>query len=64
MKTILVTGGSGLIGKSLNELKKNNDYFFLIIDSNLCNLINYEETFKLIETIKPNIIIHLAACVG
>ena len=65
MKSVLVTGGSGLIGNAIQELQKNyKEYYFVSVNSKSCDLTNYDETFKLINMVKPNIIIHLAACVG
>jgi GDP-L-fucose synthase len=61
MKTkILVTGGSGLLGKSLNKIKKD----FLYLSSKDVNLINKEETYKKLKEYDPEIIIHLAGKVG
>ena len=62
IKTILVTGGSGLVGKALKQLK--NDYFMIFLDSKMCDLRNYNETLLVFKEINPYAIIHLAACVG
>ncbi|KAF2896364.1 hypothetical protein ILUMI_09827 [Ignelater luminosus] len=64
---ILVTGGSGLVGKAIqtvveSEQPKNEKWIFLTSkDANLCD---YASTKKLFETHKPTHVIHLAAMVG
>ena len=57
---ILVTGGSGMVGRSLKEILPNAIY----LSSKDCDLTNPIEVEQLIKTHKPNIIIHLAAKVG
>ena len=65
MKTILVTGGSGLVGSALQSITGSfNDYYFIFMDSKKCDLTNFQETLAVFKQIKPNYIIHLAACVG
>jgi len=66
METILVTGGSGLVGRAIKDLVSgdiNTDHF-IFLSSKDANLCNYEETKHLFDTLKPSIVIHLAACVG
>jgi len=63
MKTILVTGGHGLVGRAIENLRKG-DYYFIFLNSKMCDLTNYTETLKFFQELKPDIIIHLAACVG
>ena len=72
-KKILITGGRGYIGSVLavNLKKKYSIYALDKVDRNFfvkkkinyikCNLLNYSKTRKIIEKIKPEIIIHLAA---
>ena len=66
MKSILVTGGSGLVGKAIESISKKNspDYDFIFLNSKSCDLRNFQETFTLFNKIKPDYVIHLAACVG
>jgi GDP-L-fucose synthase len=64
LKTVLVTGGSGLVGKAVESIQKNYNYYFIFLNSKKCNLTNYTETEKVFREIKPDYIIHLAACVG
>ncbi len=64
MKTLLVTGGSGLVGQAIKLISKSYKYNFIFLSSNDCDLSNYDKTKKLFERIKPNFVIHLAAYVG
>lgn len=60
MKTILVTGGSGLIGSAIKELR--NDFVFITSkDYDLRNEASVNEMFG---AFKPDIVIHLASMVG
>lgn len=64
-KTILITGGSGLVGSGIKSIKSEyNNYNFIFISSSNCNLEDYLETFNYFNSIKPDYVIHLAACVG
>ena len=66
MKSILVTGGTGLVGNGIKAISKDyhEKYNFIYISSKDYNLTNYEETKAMFEKIRPNYVIHLAACVG
>ena len=57
---ILVTGGSGLVGKHLKDILPNAVY----VSSSDYNLINEHEVMKMFRYVNPNIVIHLAARVG
>jgi GDP-L-fucose synthase len=57
---ILVTGGSGMVGRSLRSYLPNAIY----VSSQDYNLISEEGVSKMFYDIKPNIVIHLAAKVG
>jgi len=59
-KTILVTGGSGMVGQSLKKIIPNAFY----LSSNDCDLTDYNQTFSTWNKYKPDIVIHLAAKVG
>jgi len=64
-QTILITGGSGLVGKGLQQIQSNYpQYNFIYSNSKLCDLKDYQQTLKYFEKIKPNYVIHLAANVG
>ena len=66
MKTVLVTGGTGLVGNGIkNVSNKYIDKFnFIYISSKDFNLSIIDETIKMFEQYNPNYVIHLAACVG
>jgi len=60
MEKIIVTGGSGMVGKSLKEIIPEGIY----LSSKDCDLTNYDEVKNVWEKYKPTIVIHLAARVG
>ena len=67
MTKILVTGGSGLIGKALQNYifhsdDTENEWIFL--SSKDLNLLNEENTINYLEKVRPQMVIHLAARVG
>ena len=66
MKTILVTGGSGLVGMALQSIVESfrPEYQFIFMDSKKCDLNSFDKTLTTFKEIKPNYVIHLAACVG
>ena len=57
---VLISGGSGFLGKRLSLIKPDWIYF----SSRECNLFDYNQTYKFIREINPDAIIHLAARVG
>jgi len=63
---VLVTGGTGLIGKAIERVSKEYKYkhLFIFVGSHNCDLTNSEQTNALFEEIKPDYVIHLAAFVG
>jgi GDP-L-fucose synthase len=58
--TTLITGGSGMVGKFLKELKFEGIY----LSSKDCDLTSQQQVDKLFKDIKPTKVIHLAARVG
>lgn len=60
MKKVLVTGGSGLVGKAIESLSPD----FVFLSSKDCDLTDYSQTLELFKKIQPDVIIHLAACIG
>lgn len=67
MVTVLVTGGSGLVGKGIQNVYKNSkyaDYKFVFMTSKDCDLTNYSSTITYFTLINPTYVIHLAANVG
>ena len=57
---VLITGGSGFVGKNLKEIKPD----WIYVGSEDYDLLDLEETINLLEEHKPDAIIHLAARVG
>ena len=43
---ILITGGTGLVGSAINNIKDDYEYEFLFIGSKDCDLSNLELTKK------------------
>lgn len=65
-KTLLITGGTGLVGNGIKNISNNYEhkYKFIYISSKDFNLTSFDETNKMFDTYKPDFVIHLAACVG
>ncbi|CAL1283765.1 unnamed protein product [Larinioides sclopetarius] len=66
-KTILVTGGTGLVGKAIENVVKANtltDENWVFLSSKDADLTDVEQTNALFEKYKPTHVIHLAAMVG
>ncbi|KAK2162699.1 hypothetical protein LSH36_93g03041 [Paralvinella palmiformis] len=65
---ILVTGGSGLVGKAIQAVveggEKRNDEEWFFITSKDADLTDTVQTKALFEKLKPTHVIHLAAMVG
>lgn len=61
---ILVTGGTGLVGNGIQQIKNDYDFDFLFIGSKDCDLLNLADVKLLFEKNKPDYVIHLAAFVG
>ncbi|XP_015786797.1 GDP-L-fucose synthase [Tetranychus urticae] len=70
MKVFLVTGGTGLVGKAVEEIVKQNDgkdypgIKFVFLGSKDGDLSVYKEAKKIFHQHKPNYVLHLAAMVG
>lgn len=66
-KVILVTGGTGLVGKAIQKVveeeKKVNETW-IFVSSKDANLLSKEETKSLFNKHKPTHVVHLAAMVG
>lgn len=60
MKKILVTGGTGMVGKHLKEILPEAIY----IGSKDCDLTDIQHTRWLISSHEPDVVVHLAARVG
>jgi GDP-L-fucose synthase len=61
---ILVTGGTGLVGHGIQSICKDYDHEFFFLSSKDCDLLDLKQVQKLFEKEKPDLVIHLAACVG
>ena len=61
---IVVTGGSGLVGKAIQQISKNYKHNFTFIGSKDCNLLDYSQLLNFLKENKPDLVIHLAAMVG
>jgi len=61
---ILVTGGTGLVGYGIQKIQFDYNHEFIFLSSKDCDLESYENTNEYFEKTKPDIVIHLAACVG
>jgi len=66
LKTILVTGGSGLVGSAIKNIYTDyqNKYQFYFISSQQYDLTNMHSAIEMFDKYKPHYVIHLAACVG
>lgn len=64
--SLLITGGSGLVGTALIKLLNDQSYpiEIYIPRSNEVNLMNYDETYNYFKEKNPTFVIHLAANVG
>ncbi len=70
---ILITGGTGLIGRALVDILTVKDkyikdllgdYTFTSLNSSICDLKDFNATLNTFSNINPSIVIHLAANVG
>jgi GDP-L-fucose synthase len=61
----LLTGGTGLVGSAIKKLESEYpDYFICLTNSRECDLTNLLMTDNYFRIVKPDFVIHLAACVG
>lgn len=59
---ILVTGGTGMVGSAFKNVETDHD--LILVGSKDCNLMDYDQTFKMFAYYMPHAVIHLAAKVG
>lgn len=63
--SVLVTGGSGLVGSALRGVcGADLKYRFIFASSCECDLTDYEATLQYFRAVAPGAVIHLAAAVG
>ena len=62
-KSILITGGSSMVGKHMKELMPPG-YNVTYVDSSYCDLTELKAVKWLISSYEPDHVIHLAAKVG
>eukprot|EP00095_Tigriopus_kingsejongensis_P011501 maker-scaffold56_size446035-snap-gene-3.28 protein:Tk11501 transcript:maker-scaffold56_size446035-snap-gene-3.28-mRNA-1 annotation:"gdp-l-fucose synthetase" len=67
-KVILVTGGTGLVGKGIKTIisqeESRPDEKWVFLSSKDANLLDLEDTRRIFQTHQPTHVIHLAAMVG
>lgn len=67
-KTVLITGGTGLVGSAIKEVVSlnlgYNEYKFVFLSSKDGDLKDSVQAEKIFNTYKPTFVIHLAAKVG
>ena len=63
-RVILVTGGSGLVGKALQEIACGSNSEWIFLNSKDGDLRNRDSVRELFELYRPTHVIHLAAMVG
>lgn len=61
---LLITGGSGMVGKNLQNHKNSQQYELLTPSSKELNLLDYQDTLNYLSYKKPDLIIHAAGKVG
>jgi len=62
---VLVTGGFGLVGHSLQKIVKDTDYHeYVFISSKNGDLRDINVVDNLFDLHKPDVVVHLASCVG
>ena len=62
---VLVTGGFGLVGHSLQKIVKDTHYHeFVFVSSKNGDLRDINAVNNLFDLHKPDVVVHLASCVG
>ena len=57
---VLITGGTGLVGKHLKDIMPNATY----LSSQDADLTNPKSAYMIIQYYNPDVVVHLAARVG
>ena len=63
-KKILLTGGSGMVGKNIQNHPEFGIYDFLIPSRSDLNLLDYEAVSKFLKNNRPEFVVHAAGRVG
>lgn len=61
---ILLTGGSGMVGRNILDNKAASNYILLSPNSKELNLLSYSQVYEYINFHKPDLVIHAAGKVG
>jgi GDP-L-fucose synthase len=61
---ILITGGSGMVGRNILEYRHKRDYVIYHPTSSELNLLNSSEVYNYLSKKQPDLIIHCAGLVG
>ncbi len=62
---ILVTGGTGLVGQAIKKISRDHQtHTFQFLSSQNCDLTVFADTLEYFQELRPDYVIHLAACVG
>ena len=61
---VLVTGGTGLVGSAIKSICHHYDYDFVFLSSKSGDLTKMSEVDRIFNREQPDMVIHLAACVG
>ena len=64
IKKILITGGSGMVGKNFLEHKDIDNFIVLYPSSHEVNLLNFDQVDSYLKVNQPDLIIHAAGRVG
>ena len=64
MTKVIVTGGSGLLGKSLKSLTKENDFEYHYLSSTDYELMDSSECNDMFNYHRPDYVLHFAGVVG
>ncbi|WP_031268738.1 MULTISPECIES: GDP-L-fucose synthase [unclassified Labrenzia] len=64
MPRVLLTGGSGMVGKNLLAHERPDNLEFIAPDSSKLNLLDFYQTEAFLKREKPDIIVHAAGVVG
>lgn len=64
IRRIVLTGGSGMVGRNIQEVLRDSEWEILAPSSKVLNLRDYDSVFRYLSEYKPDLIIHAAGRVG